>query len=501
MLDKISLSNFKSFSKLGDLDVKPITILCGVNSCGKSSILQSILLWKQTLESKNVSQSLLLNGRLVHLGSFKNLVHKHKEGEAVKFDFTYRFSLEDAFSQSSRYQGAPIEFLLMDFMPQEHARNMKLDYVIKYSVNILPISAIEPSSFSRNVTFDHVSLEVDAITPDGKTIEGLRSRLIRNGDTYTMEWENYIDRHRSSIPKSGKLNELQVNFVNLMPSDFTIEKETKVNLKMREVSYVFYRMNHVLRYIHNSFTYLGPLREEPARRYIYEDEIVEIGTKGENAAYIYLAEQNKYLRDHWYYDTAEDKFTKENYKPLRNAVDEWLKIMGIANFDAESSSEIIRLLLDSSCSDSTKVNIADVGFGVSQIFPIVLEGLRMDTAQTLLLEQPEIHLHPKLQMQLADYLISLALSKKRAIVETHSDHIINRLVRRIVEDEEHKLADLIAIYFVNQNEEGSYITAIQIDELCGIVNWPKGFFDQTAMEQQKIMQAGIKKRKARRGAQ
>ena len=501
MLSKIKLNNFKAFSQLTNFDVKPITILCGANSCGKSSILQSILLWKQTLESKNVSQSLLLNGRLVHLGSFKNLVHKHKEGAAVRFDFAYKFSLEDAFSLSSRYQGAPIDFILMDFLPQEHARNMKLNYIIRYTVDITPISAIDASSFSRNVAFENVFLEVDAITPDGETIEGLRTRLIRTGETYTMEWENYIDRHKSSIPKSGQLNELQVNFVNLMPADFTIEKETKFNLRMREVSYAFYRINHVLKYIHNSFTYIGPLREEPARRYIYEDEIVEIGTKGENAAYIYLAEQGKYLRDHWYYDMESDGFVKENYKTLKVAVDEWLKIMGISNFDAESSSEIIRLLLDSSCEDSTKVNIADVGFGVSQIFPIVLEGLRMDAAQTLLLEQPEIHLHPKLQMQLADYLITLALSRKKAIVETHSDHIINRLVRRIVEDGEHNINDLIAIYFVSQNEDGSYITPIQIDELQGIINWPKGFFDQTATEQQKIMQAGIKKRKARRGAQ
>ena len=65
MLEHISLRNFKGFKDLENLKVRPITILCGTNSCGKSSILQSILLLKQTLESQDPNQILLLNGRFV----------------------------------------------------------------------------------------------------------------------------------------------------------------------------------------------------------------------------------------------------------------------------------------------------------------------------------------------------------------------------------------------------------------------------------------------------
>ena len=101
-------------------------------------------------------------------------------------------------------------------------------------------------------------------------------------------------------------------------------------------------------------------------------------------------------------------------------------------------------------------------------------------------------------MQMADYFIALALSGKRVIAETHSDHIVNRLVRRIVEDETHNLKDLIGIYFIKPSENGSIYEEITIDETKGITNWPDDFFDQTASESMKIMQAGLKKRKNQR---
>jgi predicted ATPase len=122
----------------------------------------------------------------------------------------------------------------------------------------------------------------------------------------------------------------------------------------------------------------------------------------------------------------------------------------------------------------------------------------MPKTNTLMLEQPEIHLHPDLQMQMADYFIALALSSKRVIVETHSEYIVNRLVRRIVEDDTNKYRDLIGIYFIRPSENGSEIDEICVDENHGIVNWPKDFFDQAALEQERILKAGLNKRKQMR---
>jgi predicted ATPase len=103
-------------------------------------------------------------------------------------------------------------------------------------------------------------------------------------------------------------------------------------------------------------------------------------------------------------------------------------------------------------------------------------------------------------MQLSDYFIALALSGKKVMVETHSDHIINRLVRRIVEDDTGRLKDLIGIYFISATDSGSVYEEVCIDENFGVTNWPVDFFDQTALEQEKILKAGLKKRQLARSS-
>ena len=92
-----------------------------------------------------------------------------------------------------------------------------------------------------------------------------------------------------------------------------------------------------------------------------------------------------------------------------------------------------------------------------------------------------------MQMKLADFIISMAISDQNFIIETHSEHIINRLVRRIVEDKKGILNSLIGINFIKNTEKGSKIEKVKITEKNGIENWPDEFFDQAAEEQHKIL--------------
>ena len=124
----------------------------------------------------------------------------------------------------------------------------------------------------------------------------------------------------------------------------------------------------------------------------------------------------------------------------------------------------------------------------------------MTKGNTLILEQPEIHLHPKMQMDIADFLIMIAQQGKHLIVETHSDHIINRIVRRALEDKQ--LKEMIGIYYVEKNIDGnSKLTEVQIHENLGIDEAPQGFFDQYASETEQILQAGYRNMRAKRGGQ
>ena len=181
--------------------------------------------------------------------------------------------------------------------------------------------------------------------------------------------------------------------------------------------------------------------------------------------------------------TNDNLQTTYSYYRIDKVVNSWLDYLDMGKYRIKKSDEeIIRLYIESH-------SIADVGFGVSQILPIIVEGSIMKQYQTLLLEQPEIHLHPKAQMKIADYLLSLALSKKSIIVETHSDHIINRIVRRCLENP--ALIDQVSILFLSKNDEGfTNIETINIDQHLGIDKAPKDFFDQYSSETDMIIQKG-----------
>lgn len=482
MLTNLTLENFKAFQKLDDLKIKPITILCGTNSCGKSSILQSILLLKQTFESQNLKQDLLLNGRFVKLGYAQDIIYKKKDQHTLSFEFS--FELLGKEMMSTFFAIAMPGIVLIDI-------DENINYQIRYRASFLSQKddILEGQEILKPLSIEQIKL---TIVKKGNQIENNAAIILleREGDnkyqlTGKPEQGNYLDFGIVEGASSGFFHKIYLNqHVNDGSAFVSLYSLSAANVLINEIL--------------GAFSYIGPLREEPAKRYIYEDEVLEIGNKGENAAYLYFTEKNKKINNHYFFNKSISDFEKQYDQTLHSALQKWFDLMKIPNFEAEINNKIIYLNMEASTHDQTRVGIADVGFGVSQIFPIILEGLRMKKGSTLMLEQPEIHLHPNLQMQMADYFISLALSGKRVLVETHSDHVINRLVRRIVEDETHNLQDLIGIYFIKPSENGSVYEEVKIDETKGIINWPPDFFDQTANEQMKIMQAGLKKRKNQR---
>ncbi|GAI69051.1 unnamed protein product, partial [marine sediment metagenome] len=286
-------------------------------------------------------------------------------------------------------------------------------------------------------------------------------------DQYKLVFKNLVSSYRDEKVESGEQLIKIDGFSQFYPIIQNRENKVPIN--------IFRNINLILNEIFRNYRFIGPLREEPSRRYIYEDEVLEIGIKGENSAYLFLNEKEKKLSDQFFYNLENDNFELVKKINLEQAVYRNLEVLGIKNFRVSRQKEIIYMHMKSS-SAPISVNIADSGFGTSQIFPIILEGLRMEGGDTLILEQPEIHLHPKMQMQMADFFIALAKSNKNILVETHSDHIIYRLVRRIIEDKVD--SDLIKIYFIKPTKDGSTYEEIKINEIKGIIKWPKDFFDQ-----------------------
>ena len=462
MIETYSIENFKAFRSLKKFKFKPITILCGTNSCGKSSFLQSLLLLKQTLSNEDKPKVLTLDGKMTKLGTIRNIIYQ--EGVPQK-------SLENE-STASDQVAFEIEYSLPD-SSETNIFNVELGHFMDKALL-------------------H-SIEIGRLDSANSREEKLKL-LINDNNEYSIylrgEELQFSFRLNESI---GLIPEVSLYYQPMIISPretFRIQKE--INLLLSDT-------RRDLKRLFASFNYIGPFREPPNRRYSLNDEFSEIGIKGENAPRIYQAERNNRIADYYFCDEQieEQPFYQRNDVTLAYGINEWLGFMGIKGLDITNHEELFSLIVESSSSPEKKVNICDIGFGFSQVFPILLEGLRMPIHNTLLLEQPEIHLHPKMQMQMADFFLAMALSGKNFIIETHSDHMINRIVRRIVEDNTDTLANLIDIQFAVPSPNGTVLKSIEVNDVFGIVEWPNDFFDQTLDESERTAIASLRKRKYR----
>jgi predicted ATPase len=216
-----------------------------------------------------------------------------------------------------------------------------------------------------------------------------------------------------------------------------------------------------------------------------------MGTKGEYVVDAILAarEKGKYISR----GRGKRKLT------LEEAVALWLKELGLihsfnVNRIAESSN-LYEVKVKRS-PQSSEVLITDVGFGVSQILPVLVMCYYVPEGSTILLEQPEIHLHPSVQMGLADVFIDVMKNRHvQIILESHSEHLLNRLQRRLAENSINK--NEISLYFCEAGQAGPKLTQLKLNLIGDIENWPKDFFGdqfgETAARQEAQLKIKIDK--------
>lgn len=232
--------------------------------------------------------------------------------------------------------------------------------------------------------------------------------------------------------------------------------------------------------------YLGPLRQEPRAFSDFSDESrPDVGAAGE-----YLA---RVLQWH---GTKSVDVPGLGQADLVDGLQYWLRELGIvedvtveARGRAGVSVEVRPPELD------RPVDLTSVGVGVSQVLPVLAVCLLAEPGDVVLLEQPELHLHPALQMRLADFLLACVDSGRQIIVETHSEHLVNRLRRRVAEDDSSKISDLVRVVFAERDADGhTSFRPSDINPLGGLSeDWPDGFLDLGARDAQKLLQAGLAK--------
>jgi predicted ATPase len=187
-------------------------------------------------------------------------------------------------------------------------------------------------------------------------------------------------------------------------------------------------------------------------------------------------------------------------RTLEAAVHDWLKYMGVADtIKTEDQGKLGHELKITTAGVGTPHDLTHVGVGVSQVLPIVVSCLLADKDTTLILEQPELHLHPFVQARLGDFFLAMALVGKQCILETHSEYLVNRLRFRAAAASGNFVSALISLYFVEKKEGASSFRPVVVNEYGAIPDWPEGFFDQSQHEAEEILREATRKRKSQRG--
>lgn len=470
MLKSISLENYKCFEKLEDLEIKPLTILCGVNSSGKSSIIKSLLTLKQSYENGSDYNSLILNGQYTIDGTFNDVIRNH-QGQNFYLKNTFEIYNSKKLSGKEKHT---IEQLKEIFPSISSAKkifinveiNIKKKKIKKLNITDNLVDIYKVTVLQMNYDFSDIEYQI--------TLNHIKDNF------YNIEIKNFPNYSNVSLLNCA------CYFEGLKLINLYFEKTEPLNINIDKLLNNIFSIFRIIPFQYHEIKYIAPLRNEPVRTYLMQQDRNSVGLHGEytpqiiadnigKKIYTILPPQNDILSTSVY---------QEDFETILNS---WLNYLGIENVETILISK----------SDSIKMNIGkdnfiDVGFGVSQVLPILVTGILMKKYESLVLQQPEIHLHPNMQMNFADFLLSTAMKKKNIIIETHSDHIINRVARRIMEDKTGNLQNMVKIYFINKNNLDKPIENLTVDKVHGFVNAPDDFFSQFGSESSKIFDVGIK---------
>jgi AAA15 family ATPase/GTPase len=443
MLTGLRIQNYKSWADTEQIRFAPLTGFFGTNSSGKSAILQVLLLLKQTVETSDRSRILHTGGdqySYVDVGTFYDIIHKKNLKEVFRFFVGWNFEW-GLFTDYSLKNNSPLQ--------------------LSCAINLEGDKLIIPH---LGYTFDQ-----DGVS---EKIEFNLERNKQNDMTYTVMSEgnkigtlSFFEKELAQYIRKF----YDFGFFRL----FSHRKPAGLDIQVTELIKAF---EYQFQYIH----YLAPLRAFPQRTYLWTGEKPSnVGKTGELAIPVLLAANNEVRAN-----------VGNNLKELELIHDFSLKPIAEGRREHELLIQIHR--------NSTFVPITDVGFGVSQVLPVLVLLNYVPEGSTIILEQPEIHLHPAVQAELADVLIKAIKTRNlQIILESHSEHLLHRLQRRIAE--ETFTNEQAALYFCKADDEGvSHLEELKVDDYGNITNYPPKFFGDVMGDLVAMTEAAMQRRKATR---
>jgi predicted ATPase len=397
---------------------------------------------KQTKDATDRGLVLDLGGQnqLVNLGSFKSLIYMHQEDLSLKWDIEWSIN----FNNSELYKNS-VEVVLKN-------KEIKVNSLILISrLNRFEIK-------SKNDT----SNEYEVITEKVTSVE-LKINQCNRDETEFCKTDKESFNISSPPIKT-----------HLFPIDF---KNQTINI---ESAY-----ERILDKIY----YLAPLREYPKREYQWSGASPSgVGYRGEYAINAILAatfrNETRIIPD------------SNEEKPFQEVIAYWLKKLGLIHeFKITEIAEGTGLFhaIVKKEPESTEALLTDVGFGVSQVLPALVLLYYVPEDSIILMEQPEIHLHPSVQSGLADVILQVSKQRNiQVIVESHSEHLLQRFQRRVAE-ESYPVEEL-KLYFCDSKQGESKLMDLEIDEFGDIKNYPDNFFGDEMAEMAATHKAALKRK-------
>jgi len=454
MLTSFRVKNFKSLADTGELELRPLTLLIGPNSSGKSSLLQALLMVKQTMWSRDPENPLALDGPYTSLPPFPDLIFSKDTARAL--EFSLRMNIQAR------------------WLPPSATTEQKASGRLSVETRFRP----EAQAMYRS----RVSGELAGLAAGDRELVSLAWTQATALDGSTRVTVRVDDHEVPLLVDVANFRALGQSPWAFVPMHYLAKAPpagaaTGVAKKAWEAleRYGYLLPQAMMNSLGEGLFYIGPLRESPHRYYEMSGEVPQdVGLKGERTVMV-LRRAGRAPRDS---------------QGVVSQVDRWFVELGIAaRVQIDILTHPLYRVTVHDPHTGVAVNLADVGFGASQVLPVIVQGYFQPQGSMLLLEQPEIHLHARSQAILGDILMDIARQGRRLVVETHSQHMITRVQRRVAEGAFSR-SDL-ALYYFEPTPGGTKIRDLQLDERGQFVpeTLPAGFFMELYEDSSKLFDA------------
>lgn len=442
MITSLRCENFRCFGDTGMLKLAPITLLVGENNSGKSSIIQALHLPALTLQSEDPGLYLKLLHPDYDYGSFEDIIFKHEQRSFLTLSF-----------------GATVNVIVIG---DKKPSSKRVQVVLRLTYGYLR---------KRKEIYLHQFIIEDK--------KGERFKVYQN--KYSKSKKVLMRDHEDKSAYLSRLFERKGFFFE--PRFDTFSTFTRLKRKYGDKTaqklladlYINIQLIYGFRYNFRNIKLLGPLRVPPNRTYLYSGEVSEkIGAKGQFALQNYAA----LLK-------SRKKEDMEKVKSINNSL---YKLGFIKELNTQKIGTRHYEFWTKHKESSFRANLADTGFGASQVIPVVILLYTSPPDSTLLFEQPELHLHPAGQAELGSIFAKTCSPEKRIIIETHSENLILRIQTEVAKGNL-KPSDVV-VYYIKPNSSGHQITTIPLNEKGEfLAEWPKGFFEENYIESLKLSKA------------